>query len=150
MNNSIPTPRQTYTIKYSKNKIKETIKYIAEEFHTYKFLENNEQLDSIRIQITRGFQPQHLDIRFQEDNEELTKFEIEVSKHTGGMTDDDSNLYAKQNLDEFMSFLLKCLDGYKITDEDKKSVQNKQLVNMLVVGVILVAVIWWIGSGIWW
>ena len=103
MSNSIPTPRQTYTIKYSKNKIKETIKYITEELPTYKFLENNEKLDSIRIQITRGFQPQHLDIRFQEDNEELTKFEIEVSKHTGGMSDDDSSLYAKQNLDELMS-----------------------------------------------
>lgn len=141
MSNSIPTPRQTFTIKYSKDKIKETIKYIADELPTYKFLENNEKLDSIRIEITRGFQPQHLDIRFQEDNDELTKFEIEVSKHTGGMTDDDSNLYAKQNLDELMSFLLKCLDGYKITDEDKKSAQNKQLVNMLIVGVVLVIVI---------
>ena len=150
MSNSIPTPRQTFTIKYSKNSIKETIKYIADELPTYKFLENNEKLDSIRIQITKGFQPQHLDIRFQEDNDELTKFEIEVSKHTGGMTDDDSNLYAKQNLDELMSFLLKCLDGYKITDEDKKSTQNKQLVNIIIVGVVLVIVIWWFGSGIWW
>lgn len=150
MSNSIPTPRQTYTIKYSKGKIKETIKYIAEELPTYKFLENNEQLDSIRIQITRGFQPQHLDIRFQEDNEESSKFEVEVSKHIGGMTNDDSNLYAKQNLDELMSYLLKCLEGYKITDEDKKSAQKKQLTNMFVVGVILIVVIWWIGSGIWW
>lgn len=144
----IPTPRQTYTIKYSKDKIKETIKYISEELPTYKFLENNEKLDSIRIQITRGFQPQHLDIRFQEDNEELTKFEIEVSKNTGGMSDDDSSLYAKQNLDELMSFLLKCLDGYIITDEDKKSAQNKQLINMLIVGVVMVIFIWWIGAGI--
>lgn len=150
MSNSIPTPRQTYTIKYSKGKIKETIKYIAEELPTYKFLENNEQLDSIRIQITRGFQPQHLDIRFQEDNEESSKFEVEVSKHIGGMTNDDSNLYAKQNLDELMSYLLKCLEGYKITDEDKKSAQKKQLTNMFVVGVILIVVIWWIGWGIWW
>ena len=150
MSNSIPTPRQTFTIKYSKNSIKETIKYIADELPTYKFLENNEKLDSIRIQITKGFQPQHLDIRFQEDNDELAKFEIEVPKHTGGMTDDDSNLYAKQNLDELMSFLLKCLDGYKITDEDKKSTQNKQLVNIIIVGVVLVIVIWWFGSGIWW
>jgi len=47
MSNSIPTPRQTYTIKYSKDKIKETIKYIAEELPTYKLLENNEQLNSI-------------------------------------------------------------------------------------------------------
>jgi hypothetical protein len=150
MSNSIPTPRQTYNINYSKDKIKETIKYIAEELPTYKFLENNEQLDSMRIQITRGFQPQHLDIRFQEASAESTKFEIEVSKHTGGMTNDDSSLYAKQNLDELMSFLLKCLDGYKITEEDKKSAQNKQLINMLVVGVVMVILIWWIGSDIWW
>ena len=74
MSNSIPTPRQTFTIKYSKDSIKETIKYIADELPTYKFLENNEKLDSIRIQITRGFQPQHLDIRFQEDNDEFTHF----------------------------------------------------------------------------
>jgi hypothetical protein len=65
----------------------------------------------MRIEITRGFQPQHLDVRFQDNNEESTRFEFEVSKHTGGMTDDDSNLYAKQNLDEFISFLLKCLEG---------------------------------------
>lgn len=150
MHNSIPTPRQTFKIKYPKDKIKETIKYFSEELPTYKFLENNEKLDSIRIQITRGFQPQHLDIRFQEDNEEFTKFEIEVSKHTGGMTDNDSSLYAKQNLDEFMSFLIKCLEGYKITDEDKKSAQNKQLQNMLIVTVIIVVIILWFGWGIWW
>ena len=150
MSNSIPTPRQTYTIKYKKDLIKKTIKYIADELPTYKFLENNEHLDSIRIQITRGFQPQHLDIRFQEDNDEQTKFEIEVSKHTGGMTDDDSNLYAKRNLEELMSFLLKCLDGYKITDEDKKSARNKQLATIIIVSAVVVVAIWWIGSGIWW
>jgi hypothetical protein len=150
MSNSISTPRQTYTIKYSKDKIKEIIKYISEELPTYKVLQINEQLDSIRIEITRGFQPQHLDVRFQDNNEESTRFEIEVSKHTGGMTDDDSNLYAKQNLDEFISFLLKCLEGYKITEEDKTRVAAKQRNNMLIAGFVAVILIWWIGYGIWW
>ena len=150
MSNSIPTPRQTYTLKYNQNKIEEIITYITNELPTYKFLEKNTTLNSIRIQITRGFQPQHMDIRFQDTNDEATTFEIEISKHTGGMTDDDSSLYAKQNLDELMSFLTKCLDGYKITEEDKKSAQNKQLLNMLLIGVVMVAVIWWIGAGIWW
>jgi hypothetical protein len=150
MSNSIPTPRQTYTLKYNQNKIEEIITYITNELPTYKFLEKNTTLNSIRIQITRGFQPQHMDIRFQDTNDEATTFEIEISKHTGGMTDDDSSLYAKQNLDELMSFLTKCLDGYKITEEDKKSAQNKRLLNMLLIGVVMVAVIWWIGAGIWW
>jgi len=77
-NNSIPTPRQTYTIKYQQDKIEEIITYIANELPTYKLLEKNKELNSIRIEITRGFQPQHLDIRFQDSNEESTTFEIEV------------------------------------------------------------------------
>jgi hypothetical protein len=104
----------------------------------------------MRIQITRGFQPQHLDIRFQNTSDDSTTFEIEVSKHTGGMTDDDSSMYAKQNLDELMSYLTKCLDGYKITEDDKKSAQNKQLTNVVLVLIIVAAGIWWVGSGIWW
>ncbi len=146
MSNSIPTPRQTYTIKYQKENIKEMLKYIAEELPTYKFLESNDTLDTLRIEITRGFQPQHLDIRFQKEEEDTTTFEIEVSKHTGGMTDDDSSLYAKQNLDEIMSFLTKCLDGYKITEEDKKSAQNKQTTNVIIGIVIAIIAIWWIFS----
>ena len=66
------------------------------------------------------------------------------------MTDDDSSLYAKENLDEIMNYLVKCLDGYKITEEDKKSAQNKQLLNMLIVVIVLAFFIWWIGDGLWW
>ena len=150
MSNSIPTPRQAFTLKYGQDKVEEMITYIASEMPTYKFINKNDALNSIRIEITRGFQPQHLDIRFQENSDEATSFEVEVSKHTGGMTDDDSNLYAKKNLDQFMDFLVKCLEGYKITEEDKKSAKNAQLTTILFVGVFVVAAVWWIGSGIWW
>ena len=101
------------------------------QIQTYKLLEKNSSLNSIRVEITRAFQPQHLDVRFQDDKDESTTFEIEVSKHTGGMTNDDSNLYAKENLDEFMSFLTRCLDGYKITEEDKKKIKKAQTANMI-------------------
>ena len=74
MGNSIPTPRQTFTLKYEQNKIEEIITYIANEMPTYKFIKKNEALNSIRIEITRGFKPQHLDIRFQENSEEATSF----------------------------------------------------------------------------
>jgi hypothetical protein len=45
---------------------------------------------------------------------------------------------------------VKCLEGYKITEEDKKSAKNAQLTTILFVGVIVVVLVWWIGSGIWW
>ena len=151
MSNSIPTPRQTFTLKYGQDKIEEMITYIANEMPTYKFIIKNEALNSIRIEITRGFQPQHLDIRFQNNSDEsTTSFEVEVSKHTGGMTDDDSNLYAKKNLDQLMDFLVRCLEGYKITEEDKKSAKNAQLLTIFFVSLLVIAFIWWVGSGIWW
>ena len=131
MNNAIPTPRQTFTLKNKRDSIESTIEYICNELPTYKLLEKNSSLNSIRVEITRAFQPQHLDVRFQDDKDESTTFEIEVSKHTGGMTNDDSNLYAKENLDEFMSFLTRCLDGYKITEEDKKKIKKAQTANMI-------------------
>jgi len=117
---------------------------------TYKFLNQNDTLNSLRIEITRGFQPQHLDFRFEESDSSNCNFEIEVSKHTGGMTDDDSNLYAKKNLDEIMEFLVKCLEGYKITEEDKKSAKSQQTTNVIIAIVVFIAIVWWIGSGIWW
>jgi len=151
MSNSIPTPRQTFTLKYGQDKIEEMITYIANEMPTYKFINKNEALNSIRIEITRGFQPQHLDIRFQNNSDEsTTSFEVEVSKHTGGMTDDDSNLYAKKNLDQLMDFLVRCLEGYKITEEDKKSAKNAQLITIFFISLLVIAFIWWVGSGIWW
>ena len=42
MGNSIPTPRQTFTLKYEQNKIEEIITYIANEMPTYKFIKKNE------------------------------------------------------------------------------------------------------------
>ena len=150
-NNGIPTPRQTYTLKYSKESIIEKLKYIALEMPTYKYISYNQDLNTLRIEITRSFQPQHLDFRFDEtiSNDE-TKFEVEVSKHTGGMTDDDSSLHAKKNLEEIMDFLIKCLKGYLISEEDKKAAKKGQIGNMIFVAVVFVAVVWWIGSGIYW
>ena len=92
-----------------------------------------------------------MDFRF-DDTEDLSKcsFEIEVSKSTGGMTDDDSSLYAKKNLEESMDFLVKCLGGYEITEADKKAASKNQQQNIITALIVFIAVIWWIGSGIWW
>ena len=131
MSDAISTPRQTFTLKNDQKEIEEKIIYISEKLPIYKFLEKNDALNSIRVEATRSFQSQHLDFRFQESNETSTTFEVEVSKSTGGMTNDDSSLYAKKNLDDFMSYLTKCLGGYQITEEDAKSVQSEQNKNML-------------------
>tara|TARA_B110000046_G_scaffold169693_1_gene189015 strand:+ start:126 stop:587 length:462 start_codon:yes stop_codon:yes gene_type:complete len=147
MSNAIPTPRQTYTLKFTRNEIENIIIYIAEKLPTYKLLDNNKTLNSIRIQVTRAFQPQHLDIRFQESEGDSTTFEIEVSKFTGGMTNDDSNLYAKKNLDEFMTFLVKCLEGYKITEEDIKNLKKGQTKNMIFYLIFFVILIWFFFGG---
>ena len=150
MSNSVPTPRQTFTLKHSQENIEKNLMYICEELPTYKFLNKNDTLNSLRIQITRGIQPQHLDFRFQETEDDKSVFEIEVSKHTGGMTNDDSMLYAKRNLEECVDFLIKCLDGYKITEEDKSKAKNNQTLNVVLVIVVTALFVWWIGSGIWW
>jgi len=131
MSDAISTPRQTYTLKNNQKEIEEKIRYICEKLPIYKFLEKNDALNSIRVEATRSFQSQHLDFRFQESNETSTNFEVEVSKSTGGMTNDDSSLYAKKNLDDFMGYLTKCLGGYQITEEDAKTVQSEQNKNML-------------------
>ena len=149
MNNAIPTPRQTFTLNFSQQEIEDKIKYISDEIPIYKYLDKNDTLNSIRVEATKSFQPQHLDIRFQNTDESTTTFEIEVSKHTGGMTNDDSSLYAKQNLDEFMGFLTKCLQGGEITEEDKKSLKSAQNKNMIMYGVITVVIIWFfLGGGL--
>ena len=80
MSNAIPTPRQNYTLKFTRDEIENSIIYIAEKLPTYKLLDNNKTLNSIRVQATRALQPQHLDIRFQESEGDSTTFEIEVSK----------------------------------------------------------------------
>ena len=140
MGDAIATPKQQFTLAHSKDNVEEKIKYICDEMPLYKFISKNESLNSIRVEATRAFQPQHLDFRFQESDSESATFELEISKHTGGMTNDDSNLFAKENMDEFMDYLSRCLDGYKITDEDKKkqqSAQNKNMVLYFVVGILL-------------
>lgn len=140
MSDAISTPRQTFTLKNDQKEIEEKIRYISEKLPIYKFLEKNDALNSIRVEATRSFQSQHLDFRFQESNETSTTFEVEVSKSTGGMTSDDSSLYAKKNLDDFMSYLTKCLGGYQITEEDAKSVQSEQNKNMLLYVVFFIVI----------
>ena len=149
MSNAIPTPRQNYTLKFTRDEIENSIIYIAEKLPTYKLLDNNKTLNSIRVQATRALQPQHLDIRFQESEGDSTTFEIEVSKFSGGMTNDDSNLYAKKNLDEFMTFLVKCLEGYKITEDDIKTLKKGQNMNVIFYIIFIAILIWFfLGGGL--
>jgi len=41
------------------------------------------------------------------------------------------------------------MEGYRITEEDKKSAQKNQNKNMIVYLAITILIVWWIGSGIW-
>jgi hypothetical protein len=144
MSDTISTPRQNFTLKNTQTEIEEKLRYITEKLPIYKFIEKNDALNSIRIEATRSFQSQHLDFRFQESNETSTTFEVEVSKSTGGMTNDDSSLYAKKNMDDVMSYLTKCLDGYVITEEDAKKLQSEQNNNMILYAVVFVIIMIWI------
>ena len=147
MSDAISTPRQNFTLKNTQTEIEEKLRYITDKLPIYKFIEKNDALNSIRIEATRSFQSQHLDFRFQESKETSTTFEVEVSKSTGGMTNDDSSLYAKKNMDDVMSYLTKCLDGYVITEEDAKKLQSEQNNNMILYAVgfvILMIFIFWI------
>jgi len=147
MSDTISTPRQNFTLKNTQTEIEEKLRYLTDKLPIYKFIEKNDALNSIRIEATRSFQSQHLDFRFQESNETSTTFEVEVSKSTGGMTNDDSSLYAKKNMDDVMSYLTKCLDGYVITEEDAKKLQSEQNNNMILYAVgfvILMIFIFWI------
>jgi hypothetical protein len=144
MSDTISTPRQNFTLKNTQTEIEEKLRYITEKLPIYKFIEKNDALNSIRIEATRSFQSQHLDFRFQESNETSTTFEVEVSKSSGGMTNDDSSLYAKKNMDDVMSYLTKCLDGYVITEEDAKKLQSEQNNNMILYAVVFVIIMIWI------
>ena len=144
MSDAISTPRQNFTLKNTQTEIEEKLRYITDNLPIYKFIEKNDALNSIRIEATRSFQSQHLDFRFQESNETSTTFEVEVSKSTGGMTNDDSSLYAKKNMDDVMSYLTKCLGGYVITEEDAKKLQSEQNNNMILYAVVFVIVMIWI------
>jgi hypothetical protein len=142
---AIPTPKQVFTLKHSRKIVEEKIKYICEKLPTYNFLSQNDTLNSIRIEAVGAFQKQHLDFRFQDTDENTCVFELEVSKFTGGMTNGDSILKAKKNMDEFMEYLTKCIGGYEITEEDIKKLKDAKNKNMLFYMIILVifAFVWY-------
>ena len=89
MSNAIATPKQLYTLKYPRTEIEKVIRYVCDELPTYKFLAKNDTLNSIRVEARGAFLSQHLDFRFQPSDNESCVFELEVSKSTGGMTNDD-------------------------------------------------------------
>jgi len=95
-NNAIATPRQTFTLKFSKKEVESKIKYLCDKLPTYEFINQNEVLNSIRVEAKGAFLSQHLDFRFQNGDENICVFELEVSKSTGGMTNDDSVFKAKK------------------------------------------------------
>jgi hypothetical protein len=144
-NNAVATPRQTFTLNYSKIEVENKIKYLCEQLPTYNFTSQNDSLNSIRVEAIGAFQKQHLDFRFQNTEENKCSFELEVSKATGGMTNGDSILKAKKNIDEFMEYLTKCLGGYEISTEDidklKKAKNNNMLFYLIIF--ILFAFVWY-------
>ncbi|WP_445956228.1 hypothetical protein [Yeosuana sp.] len=146
MSNAIATPKQVFTLKYSRKQIEETIKYICEKLPTYNFLSQNDTLNSLRIEAKGAFLTQHLDFRFQNSDEDTCVFELEVSKSTGGMTNDDSILKAKKNMDEFMDYLTKCINGYQITEEDINKLKSSRT-NSIILYIIVIALIIWFFFG---
>ena len=55
-----------------------------------------------------------------------------------------------KKLDEIISFLVKCLEGHIITEEEKSKAKNSQNKNIIIVGAITIIFIWRIGDGLWW
>ena len=138
-NNAVATPRQTYTLNFPKKNVESKIKYLCDKLPTYNFLNQNETLNSIRVEAKGAFLSQHLDFRFQNSDESTCVFELEVSKSTGGMTNDDSILKAKKNMDEFMEYLTKCLGGYEITEDDinkLKKAKNNSIIFYIIFFII--------------
>lgn len=146
-NNAITTPRQTFTLNYSKNEVENKIKYLCEKLPTYVFLNQNETLNSIRVEAKGAFTSQHLDFRFQHTDENSCAFELEVSKSTGGMTNDDSILKAKKNMDEFMEYLTKCLAGYEITEDDVAKLKKAKSNSMIFYIIFFIIIIWFFFGG---
>jgi hypothetical protein len=143
--NAISTPKQVFNLKESRKVVEDKIKYLCEKLPTYNFLNQNDILNSIRIESVGAFQKQHLDFRFQDSDENTCVFELEVSMATGGMTSGDSILKAKKNMDEFMEYLTKCIGGYEITEEDVKKLKSAKNKNMLLylIFFIVFGVIWY-------
>jgi hypothetical protein len=146
-NNAISTPRQVFTLNFPKNEVVDKIKYLCEKLPTYNFLDQNDMLNSIRVEAKGAFLSQHMDFRFQNSEENTCVFELEVSKSTGGMTNDDSILKAKKNLDEFMEYLTKCLGGYEITEEDVNKLKKSQTNSMIFYIIFLIIIIWFFFGG---
>ena len=63
------------------------------------------------------------------------------------MTNDDSILKAKKNMDEFMDYLTKCLVGYEITEGDINKL-NKSQTNTMIFYVIAIIIIIWFFFGV--
>ena len=146
-NDAIATPRQSFTLNYSRSEVESKIKYLCDKLPTYNFLNQNDALNSIRVEAKGAFQSQHLDFRFQNDTENTCVFELEVSKTTGGMTNDDSIYKAKKNLDEFMEYLTKCLAGYEISDEDINKLKKNQTNSMIFYIIFFIIIVWFFFGG---
>ncbi len=146
-NNAVATPRQTYTLNFPKKEVESKIKYLCEKLPTYNFLNQNDTLNSIRVEAKGAFLSQHLDFRFQNSDESTCVFELEVSKNTGGMTNDDSILKAKKNMDEIMEYLTKCLGGYEITEEDINKLKKSQTNTMIFYVIAIIIIIWFFFGG---
>jgi len=146
-NNAVATPRQTYTLNFPKKEVENKIKYLCEKLPTYNFLNQNHTLNSIRVESKGAFLSQHLDFRFQNADESTCVFELEVSKSTGGMTNDDSILKAKKNMDEFMEYLTKCLEGYEITEDDIKKLEKAKTNSIIFYIIFFVIIIWFFFGG---
>jgi len=147
MSNAVPTPKQTFNLDYSQEKVEQTIKSICEKLPTYNFISSNQSLRSIRVEAKGAFLSQHLDFRFQNSNNESCQFELEISKSTGGMTNDDSMLKAKKNMDEFMDFLTRCLEGYEITEEDVSNLKKSQANSVIFYIIAIIILVWFFFGG---
>jgi hypothetical protein len=146
-NNAIATPKQTFTIKFSRAEVEKKIKYLCEKLPTYEFLNQNEVLNSIRVEAKGAFTNQHMDFRFQSSEGDTCIFELEISKSTGGMTNDDSILKAKKNMDEFMEYLTKCLEGYEITEEDVAKLKKSKTNSMIFYVIFFIIIVWFFFGG---
>ena len=146
-NNAIATPRQLFTLNFPKKDVENKIKYLCEKLPTYVFMNQNETLNSMRIEAKGALLSQHMDFRFQNTDEDICIFELEVSKSTGGMTNDDSILKAKKNIDEFMEFLTKCLEGYEISEEDINKLKKSQTNNMIFYVIFFIILLWFFFGG---
>jgi hypothetical protein len=147
MSNAVATPRQTFTLNYPKKEVENKIKYLCEKLPTYNFINQNDTLNSIRVEAKGAFLSQHLDFRFQNSDESTCVFELEISKSTGGMTNDDSMLKAKKNMDEFMEYLTKCLGGYEIAEEDINKLKKSQTNSIIFYIIALIILIWFFFGG---